>query len=208
MKPGKLRALLLSTFLVVSAAVVCLMRWGGYLLISSDPLPSRAQVAVVLQGSMLAEQARLAGAVELLQQGKVPQILVSIPKQSYWGQSLEPIAMSYIEKTYGELAAARTRFCETGPEVDSTEQEAAVLARCINEEGWNSVVLVTSDYHSRRTKIIWRRVLKQQKSSVQQVWVHGVGSAEFNAAGWWRRRISAKTWITECTKLWWTLLAS
>jgi uncharacterized SAM-binding protein YcdF (DUF218 family) len=208
MKPAKLRSLLLSIFLIVSALIVGLMRWGGYLLISDDPLPSQAQVAVVLQGSMLAEQARLAGAVELLQQGKVSQILVSIPKQSYWGQSLEPIARSYIEKTFGGSSAARTRFCETGPKIDSTEQEAAVLARCVNEDGWNSIVLVTSDYHTRRTKIIWRRVLKRQNSSLQQFWVHGVGSAEFHAVGWWRERISAKTWIMECTKLWWTLVAS
>lgn len=192
---------------IVSALAFSLLHWGGYLLISNDPLPPHAEVAVVLQGSILAEQARLAGAVRLLQEGRVAQILVSIPKESYWGQSLEPIARTWIEKTYGQLSAARTRFCETSAEINSTEQEAAVLARCIEENNWHSAVLVSSDYHTRRAKIIWNRVLKRQNSSIEQTWVHGVEDAEFHAAGWWRERISAKIWVAECTKLLWTLAA-
>ncbi len=194
--------------LAAAAFVLALMQWGGYLLISNDPLPPHAEVAVVLQGSILAEQARLAGAVKLLRDGTVPQVLVSIPRESYWGQSIAPIARSYIEKKYGPSSAARTSFCETGPEVSSTQQEADVLARCIEEYGWHSTVLVTSDYHTRRAKIIWKKVLKRQNSSIEQLWVHGVGDADFHATGWWNDRISAKTWIMECTKLCWTLAAS
>lgn len=208
LKRTRMLCRVLGIFLIASAFVFGLMRWGGFLLTSDDPLPPHADVAVVLQGSVLAEQARLSGAVELLQEGTVLQILVSIPKQSYWGQSLEPIAVTYIARTYGQTSAARTRFCETGPEINSTEQESAVLAKCIKEYDWHSIVLVTSDYHTRRALIIWKRVLKGQNSSIEHLWVHSVGSAEFHAVGWWRERTSAKTWIIECTKLLWTLAAS
>jgi uncharacterized SAM-binding protein YcdF (DUF218 family) len=192
--------------LAAAALVSGLMWWGGYLLISNDPLPPHAEVAVVLQGSILAEQSRLAGAVKLLRDGIVPQILVSIPKESYWGQSIAPVARDYIEKKYGPTSAARTSFCETGPEVNSTQQEAAALAQCMQEHGWHSMVLVTSDYHTRRARIIWKRILKRQNSSIEQLWVHGVPDAEFHSSGWWRDRISAKTWIMECTKLCSTLV--
>jgi uncharacterized SAM-binding protein YcdF (DUF218 family) len=179
------------------------MRWGGYILVSTDPLPLHSDVAVVMQGSIAAERARLAGAVELLQENRVGQILVSIPKESYWGQSIAPIARTYIERNYGPTAAAHLTFCGTDRTVDSTRQEAAVLADCVRGSNWHSMVLVTSDYHTRRAKIIWKKVLGKN-SPIERPHVYGVADEEFHPAGWWRDRRSAKTWITEITKLWWT----
>jgi uncharacterized SAM-binding protein YcdF (DUF218 family) len=205
LKPAKLR-LLLVWLLSTAAVLFTLMRWGGYLLISNDPLPPHADVAVVLQGSILAEQERLRGAVQLLQEARVTQILVSIPKESYWGQSLAPIAKGYIAKKYGQASADRTTFCESGPEVNSTQQEASLLSKCVLEDGWHSIILVTSDYHSRRAKMIWKKILEHQNSSIEQLSVYGVGDAEFHPVGWWQDRLSAKTWVMECTKLLWTLV--
>jgi len=184
--------------------VLILLRWGGYLLISDDPLPSHVDAAVVLQGSIPGERARLTGAVRVLQQKTTDQILVSVPRESYWGQPMAPIAYAYIEKIYGHETASHIDFCETD-DVDSTEEEALALAKCINEHGWRSVVVVTSDYHTRRTRIIWRRMLRRQHSSLRAL-VHAVPDPEFHASRWWRERRSAKTWILEGTKLVWTLL--
>lgn len=201
-KQGVLRFLLWSA---IAAAVLALslLRWGGFLLISSDPLPLRVQGAVVLQGSVLGENARVAGAVRLLQQGTTAQILLSVPRESYWGQPVAPIAQAYIEKTYGQEVAGHIVFCETD-DVDSTEQESQSLADCIQARGWSSIALVTSDYHTRRAGIIWKRLLRRRHSSVQ-LWIHAVADPEFHASGWWRERRSAKTWVLESTKLLWTL---
>ncbi len=184
--------------------VLILLRWGGYLLISDDPLPPHVDSAVVLQGSIPGERARLAGAMRLLQQGATNRILVSVPRESYWGQAMPPIAYAYIEKIYGHETASHIDFCETD-DVDSTEEEAQVLVKCINDHGWRSIAVVTSDYHTRRTGIIWRRMLGSQHSSLH-VLIHAVPDPEFHAARWWRERRSAKTWILEGTKLVWTLL--
>jgi len=40
-------------------------------------------------------------------------MFVSIPKESYWGQAVSPLAYAYIEKKYGGEIANRTGFCET-----------------------------------------------------------------------------------------------
>jgi len=184
------------------------MRWGSYILVTDGPLPPHGEVAIVLQGSILAQRARLAGAAQLLQNGTVMRILLSLPRESYWGQSLEPIAKSYIERTYGQLTAAHTLFCETGQEVNSTEQEAVVLAGCVKEQGWDSIILVTSDYHTRRSKMIWRRVLKRRSFPIEHLWVDGVKDKEFHRDGWWKDRLSAKIWVMECTKLLWTFATS
>jgi len=190
-------------FLAIVAAA--LLRWGGYLLISDKPLPSHFDVAVVLQGSVLGEKARVAGAVRLVQQGITDKILVSVPRESYWGQPVAPIAYAYNEKLYGQEIASRFVFCETNGDVDSTEDESRILFDCIQAHGWQSVAIVTSDYHTRRAGIIWRRILRKQHSSVQ-LWVHAVPDPEFHASAWWRDRRSAKYLFLECTKLFWTLV--
>lgn len=204
-KPGRrFSNYALWTFLAAAAAVFSLMQWGGYALIASDPMPSGVDAAVVLQGSVLGEKARIGGAVRLLQRGTAGRILLSVPEESYWGRPVAPIAYAYLEKTYGQATADHTDFCTTGLDVDSTEQEARTLADCIREHGWQSIAVVTSDYHTRRAGMIWRKTLPQQHLSVH-LWVHGVSDPEFHAAGWWRERRSAKAWLTESMKLLWTV---
>jgi uncharacterized SAM-binding protein YcdF (DUF218 family) len=190
-----------SGLLVVSLAfLLALLRWGGYLLVASNSLPSHAESAVVLQGSVLGEMARVAGAVKLLRDGVVSQALLSVPQQSYWGQSIPDAARRYLEKNYGNEIASRFVYCETGPDVDSTRQEAEVLITCLRQRGWRSIVVVTSDYHTRRAGWIWRKLLSRTKPSVT-FGIDGVPDPEFQPRGWWRKRLYAKTWFYEFTKL-------
>lgn len=191
------------SFCAVALLAASLLRWGSHLLISDEPLSLPVDRAVVLQGSVLGEKARVAGAVRLLRQGATNRILLSVPQETYWGQPVAPIAYANIEKIYGAETARRVDFCET-KNVDSTEEEAKALVSCIQDHGWHSITVVTSDYHTRRAGIIWRRTLRQQHASVQ-LWIHAVADPEFRASGWWRDRQSAKTGLMEAMKLLWTL---
>lgn len=194
------RRWILWLLLLLLFGALSLLRWGGYLSVASDPLPARADAAVVLQGSVLGEIARVAGAAQLLRDGVAGQALLSVPKLSYWGESVPDAARAYIERSYGSTISNRVVFCETGPEVDSTEQEAQTLRACIHERGWREIIVVTSDYHTRRAGRIWRSVLKDMQPPVQ-MWVYGVDDPEFRPRGWWRKRLWAKTWFYEVTKL-------
>jgi len=200
----KVGMVLLGAVLVAAILLASLLQWGSHLLISDDRLPAQVDCAVALQGSILGEKARVAGAVNLLRAGIADQILLSVPKETYWGQRVAPIALAEVEKHYGHEAATRVVFCETDDNVDSTEEEAQALAQCINEHRWHSVAIVTSDYHTRRAGIIWRRTLRRQNSSLLLL-MHAVPDPEFHALRWWRERRSAKTFIVESTKLLWTL---
>ena len=184
--------------LAAAVPLLSIMRWGGYLLISDDPLPRQVDAAVVLQGSVPGERARVAGAVRLLAQGMTDQILLSIPRESYWGQAVAPIALADVQRRYGSEVAGHVQFCEMDG-VDSTEEEATALVGCIRERRWRSVAVVTSDYHTRRAGIIWKRVLG--KNSSFRVFMHAVPDPEFHATGWWRERRWAKTWFFESLKL-------
>ena len=141
----------------------------------------------------------------LLKQGRAERMALSVPKESYWREAVAPAARHYLEKNYGSDLASRVDFCETGPGVDSTEQEAAALSSCIHEHGWKTIAIVTSNYHSRRAGIIWRKTLTGQEPTVR-LWIEGVPDPEFQPRGWWHDRRSAKIWYIESTKLVWTCL--
>jgi uncharacterized SAM-binding protein YcdF (DUF218 family) len=191
--------------LLLLLAIAAVMRWGSALLIANDPLPPRVDAAIVLQGSIAGELARIRGAIDLLKQGHAERLVLSVPRESYWGEAVAPSARHYLEKNYGADLAGRVDFCETGSGVNSTEQEAAALAPCIQGHGWKAVAIVTSNYHSRRAGIIWRKTIRKQDPSLR-LWIEGVPDPEFRANGWWRERLSAKTWYLESTKLAWTCL--
>jgi DUF218 domain len=200
-RPRLLRWLL--WLLGAAAVIISLLFWGSNLLVASDQLPPHVDAAVVLQGSITAEKVRIAGALNLLQQGIPDRILLSIPPESYWGQPMPPVARNYLERTYGSVVAAKVDFCETGPEVDSTEQEAEAICGCIQQHGWKSIIVVTSDYHTRRAGLAWRRAIKKQIPQVR-IWVHGAPDPDFQMQ-WWRSRRSAKIWFMECLKLVWAV---
>src|SRR5436309_13993947 len=170
---------------------LCLLRWGGYLLIATDPLPNHVDAAVILQGSISSQIVRIAGAVSLLQGGRVGRVLLSVPRQSYWGESIPPVARRYLHTKYGENVADRVYFCEVGPEVNSTEHEAKAVSACIKQHRWRAIVLVNSNYHTRRAGFLWREALKAENPQVS-VWVYGVPDPTFEPAGWWRERLYAK----------------
>jgi hypothetical protein len=188
--------------LLLPAVVIALilLGWGAELLISREREPERVDAAIILQGSIAAERARIAGAMDLLRRGVANRALLSVPQQSYWGQPVQPAARSFLEKNYGTDLAGRVDFCETSLEVNSTAQEAQVLSTCMRERHWVSIAIVTSDYHTRRAGILWRRITRHEPNI--RLWVEGVADPEFQKP-WWRHRQSAKTWAAESLKLVW-----
>ena len=191
--------------LAVSVAIVlCLLCWGSNLLIVNEPAPKHVDAAIVLQGSIMGEKARIAGGVDLLQHGLADRLLVSVPKESYWGQSVPPLARAFIERNYGSDATAQVDFCQTGTEVNSTRQEAQAVSACVEQHHWHTIAIVTSDYHTRRAGLLWRRTLKERNLEVN-LWIDGVTDPEFQQP-WWRHRQSAKIWLMESSKLLWSTL--
>jgi hypothetical protein len=189
---------------VVFALALSFLRWGGYLLVARNPVPERVDAAVVLQGSLAGESARIATAMTMLQRDSAERVAFSVPKESYWGEEVAQIAGNYIEKNYGPDLASRVDFCETSG-VSSTEQEAEALGACIQEHRWKSIVLVTSNYNSRRAGLIWRKTLPKRDPSIQ-LSVESVADPAYQPRGWWRQRAYATTWLMESAKLVWAIL--
>ncbi len=185
-------------FLLVSV-IALVMRYGGKILVHSDPLPSHAEVAVMLDGPAEGVAARWDRVMSLLQQKRVDNVMISVQRVWVWGQWGPRLVQSYLDRTYGP-AAKRIVLCEMN--TDSTLEESTALRACLASRGWKSVLVVTSEYHTRRARHIWKKVLGKQFS----LCVYGVRDDDFAADGWWRKRRYAKTWLLETTKLFWNYL--
>lgn len=190
---------------ILVVLILCLLNWGGYLLVAGDSVPEHVDAAVVLQGSIASVNTRTAAAMALLQRGSANRVAISVPRESYWGEEVPTIARPYLEKKYGAELAGRVDFCNTQPDLTSDQQEAQALSTCIRDHGWKSIALLTSNYQSRRVGIIWRKTLPMNDTSAY-VSVEGVPDPDYQPRGWWRQRLYAETWLTESAKLAWASL--
>jgi hypothetical protein len=186
-------------------AILLLLRFGGEILVINDPIPQHAEVAVMLAGSDSAEEARLAESIKKLQEGRVDHVMLSVGRAYFLGEWLPDLLSRHVLNTYGPDVARNVVLCEVSNKVDSTAEEAVALRQCLITHGWRSVIVITSDYHSRRARFIWRATFYRTGPPFA-ISIQGTPDGDFEPRGWWRKRRYAKTWLLELTKLAWTCL--
>ena len=153
--------------------------------------PRQADVIVVLAGGW-DDGGRILKAGELVRAGFVPYALISGPS-SYYKQP---------ECNYAIPFAVQNGFppgyFQCAPNNSfSTEEEAVALLAELQRRGVKSFLLVSVDYHLRRARGIYRRLLPAGME------VHFVGSESNNyrLAEWWKAREGRKAVFFEWTKL-------
>lgn len=185
----KVRLIMLAGgFLVVGFVVA-----SGRLLVLNKP--AKADVILVLAGETDRRPAR---GLELLDQGLARQMILDVPagKKIYQWTQLE-LAQKYVD---GLPDAKSISIC---PIVGlSTRDEARDASNCLRSATGRNVLLVTSDFHTRRALEIFRHEVRDYHFEV---------AAAFNpnefGTQWWRHREWAKTAVSEWAKLvWWELV--
>ena len=164
---------------------------GRFLVVNQ---PRKSDVMVVLAGETNRRPAR---GLALLDQGYAPRLILDVPAEAriYQWNQLE-IARNYVE---GLPQAGAITVCPIYGH--STRVEAQDVSRCLRGIGARSVLLVTSDYHTRRALSIFERVSPADYS------VAAVFDASEFGVQWWRHREWAKTNLVEYTKfVWWELI--
>jgi uncharacterized SAM-binding protein YcdF (DUF218 family) len=154
--------------------------------------PEKSDAIVVLAGETNVRPAR---ALELLRQGVAPRVFLDAETRDLiYDQRLTDIAQKYVN---GLPDANRVSVC---PIVGfSTKAEADDVRRCLQSMDARRVLIVTSEFHTRRALTIFRHCLPQYQYSVAAA----RNPAQFGDA-WWRNREWAKTTFDEWTKLvWW-----
>jgi len=154
--------------------------------------PEKSDAIVVLAGETSARPAR---GVELLRQGMASRLYLDAEAfEQIYDHPLTEMAKRYLASF---LEADRMAVCSI--EGRSTQAEAMDVAKCLQPLGAHRVLLVTSDYHTRRALAIFSHRLPQYQWSTAAA--HN--PAAFGDA-WWTHREWAKSTFDEWTKLiWW-----
>ena len=172
------------------------MAWiAGHLVVSDDLEPSDA--VTYLRGAAEEERIRLEEAVQLVQRRYAPLLLASVDSKPYYGQPLRRLIESYLRER--GFPMEKLRFC--GNNADSTLEEAQALRSCLRQLSAKQAIVVTSEYHTRRTRSIFRRALADSGISVR---VHPAYNPNYWDTHWWRRRRWAKTFLIETLALAWS----
>ncbi len=183
----KRKWLLAVVFLV---ALVLLGAKAGSFLVVDAPRPS--DVIVVLAGET---ERRPERGLELLAQGYGRRMVLDVPTRTkIYGFTQMQLAQKYVQDL---PQGGQVMVCP----IDglSTKEESRIAEKCIAREGGKSVLLVTSDYHTRRALSIFRREVPGYEYSAA-----GARSEEHFGTKWWTHREWAKTLADEWLKLiWW-----
>jgi len=188
---NEMRIFRLRILLPAAIAVIVIMaaRQAARFLIVDQPQTSDA--IVVLAGEI---HVRPAHAIELLRRGVAGHAFLDVEATALvYDQSLPDIAQRYIN-SLGE--ASRIKVC---PIVSfSTFAEADDVNRCLSSISAHRVLIVTSDYHTRRALMILRHRLPQYQFSVA-----AARDPDRFGEAWWTTREWAKNTFGEWSKIFW-----
>ncbi len=164
---------------------------AGRLLVVDAPQPS--DVIVALAGETDYRPKR---ALELLGQGYAQRAVIDVPADSTIYQFTEiQLAEKYIQTL---PHAGSVRVCPI--EGLSTRDESHDVEKCLTGEKGSRILLVTSEFHTRRALAIFRHQVHGKSFSVAAAY----NETQFGMR-WWTHREWAKTCFQEWLRWsWWT----
>jgi uncharacterized SAM-binding protein YcdF (DUF218 family) len=192
---------------IVKVLTVCILFWpvaawaAARLLITEAPL-AKADAIVVLGGSANYKE-RTHEAARLLLDGRSQRILITNDNMRGPWSSAEQRNLFYYERAFEELknAGVPEERVELLPEpVAGTHEEAELVRQYAASHKFQSVLIVTSAYHSRRALWTFSRVFRDTSTQIGLV----SAPAEVETprpATWWLTRRGWRLVPTEYVKM-------
>jgi uncharacterized SAM-binding protein YcdF (DUF218 family) len=159
---------------------------GAYL-VSAGP-PQKADAALVLAGDGWGY--RMLTAAQLARDGFVPKVLVSGPDGAYGNHECDLAIPFAVKHGYPE-----SYFVHMENSARSTVAEAHAILPLIRQMGLQRVIVVTSNFHTRRAGTIYRKLAPDLT-----ILVVAAPDENFTANGWWHSREGQKTFVMEWEK--------
>ena len=162
------------------------MRLAGQFWVVDEPAAQSDALIVLGDDNYAADRAF--HAAELYREGVAPVVVASgrMLRQNF---SIADV-MEHDLKSFGVPATAIVKLSHRA---QNTREEAVESARLIQTRGWKRVLVVTSNYHARRTRFIYERVLPSSVS----LRVSGARDSEFDPSRWWQTRQGQKLFMSE-----------
>ena len=196
LRPNKtmlMRKKLFKITLVLTAIMIALLATSGSFLVVNRP--AQADVIVVLAGE--AESRPLRG-LELLNHNYAPRLILDVPAEDQiYGHRETELAKDYKDQF------PRKDSISICPVFGlSTKAEVNDVKNCLQGTPVRRVLLVTSEFHTRRALSIFNKEAPAINFSVAAAF----DSSRFSTH-WWARREWAKTNLDEWLRLlWWDLV--
>ena len=174
--------------LILAAGFVFASSAGRLLVIDN---PQGSDIIVVLAGET---DRRPEQALQLLDQGYARRVLIDVPERArVYDSTVVQLAEDYIRR---RPEAANVGIC--GIQGRSTRDESHDVMRCLAREQGSRVLIVTSDFHTRRSLSIFRHEIPGKSFSVAAA----RDDSEFGTRWQW-----AKTCVDEWIRLlWWSAI--
>ncbi len=163
-----------------------LLRLAGHAWVV-DEAPA-ASDAIVILGDDNYNGDRAARAAQLFKDGWAPRVIAS-------GRYLRPYAgISELEEhDLADRGVPRSAIVRLAHHAENTKDEAAAIGQMIAQHGWKRILLVTSDYHTRRSRYICVRTFPPGTS----LRVVAARDSDYDPDNWWRTRRGTKIFFHE-----------
>ena len=172
-----------------------LLRFAGEQLIEEDPLEKSDAIVILSGDNFYADRATRAA--EVFRQGLAPVVVAS-------GVRLRPYAGISELTTHDliERGVPKEKIIPFPHDADNSKEEAQALRKLLQQKNWKTVIVVTSNYHTRRAKYIVSKIF----GDAVTVRMASARDGDFDPANWYEQRKSIKRFVHEvagyCVAVW------
>src|SRR5437660_985737 len=154
-----------------------LLRFAGESLVVEDPLEKSDAIIILSDDNFYADRATRAA--EIFRQRLAPLVVAS-------GMRLRPNAGIAELMTHDliERGVPRESILPFPQDADNTKEEAESLRKLVQQKNWKNVIVVTSNYHTRRAKYIFGKVF----ANGAVVRIASARDADYDPEHWWEQR--------------------
>jgi uncharacterized SAM-binding protein YcdF (DUF218 family) len=172
-------------FLVYLARNPLLHLAGSFWIVDEGPV---AADAIVILGDDNYQADRATRAAELIKAGWAPRVIAS-------GRYLRPYASiaELEEHDLVDRGVPQTAIVRLAHRAENTRDEAIAISQLISSRGWKRIILVTSNFHTRRSRYICERTFP----SGTVLRVVAARDSDFDPDNWFRTRLGVKIFAHE-----------
>ncbi len=192
----------LKSFAIIFAAGFCALvfllggelslRALGAILVVADPLEP-ADAALILSGG---DSTRIDEAVLLYEEKFIDYAILTET-----GVTVSELGTDYsslMRFTAIQKGLPAGAILITEQHVESTVDEARAALKLVHQRGFDSIIVITDPYHTLRTRLIFRRVFKNETI---RVIVHPVSGHWYRSKDWWLHLAGWRITLQEYIKL-------
>ena len=188
---NKKRRVIIVTIVIMVLMVIIGLNLGRFL-VESDKLEKADAIAVFSGDS----GKRTERAVELLKEGYADYLILS------GGKVYDNVTMAELMKKHAIKLGVDESKILIDNEASTTNENAEFTTNIIEENNFKSVIVVTSDYHTRRSKLAMEKALENTLIDGEEVMVRVTPSKEEKfTTKWWTSGNSVLMVISEYLKL-------